>query len=52
MENSNFKPKFRDYKHVLIVFLLLIGVSFNSFADFSIEGQYQGKSIYVQNPID
>lgn len=52
MENSNVKPKFKDYKHVLIAFFLVIGVSFNSFADFSIEGQYQGKSIYVQNPID
>ncbi len=52
MENSTFKPKFSTYKSLLLALLLVIGSSFNALADFSIEGQYQGKSIYVQNPID
>jgi len=39
-------------KQVMFCFIVFLGTSFPSFADFSIEGQYQGKSIYVQNPID
>ena len=30
--------------------ILFLGISYNSFADFSIEGHYQGKKIYVQSP--
>ena len=39
-------------KKALIGCFMFLGMSLNSFADFSIDGQYQGKSIYVQNPVD
>lgn len=39
-------------KNLFLMGLLVLGYSFNSFADFSIEGHYQGKNIYVQNPSD
>jgi len=50
----NVKNKTKTFwsKPFLFSFFLLVGTSFTSFADFSIEGQYQGKSIYVQNPVD
>jgi hypothetical protein len=50
-----FTFKFRNRiknSSAMICFASLLGTSFTSFADFSIEGQFQGKSIYVQNPID
>ena len=37
---------------LLLVCLLFFGATFNTFADFSIEGHYQGKKIYVQSPTD
>lgn len=37
---------------LFILAISLLGLSHNSFADFSIEGHYQGKSIYVQSPAD
>lgn len=46
------KIKTKWGKHVLFSFILLAGTPFTSLADFSIEGQYQGKSIYVQNSLD
>lgn len=45
IKNSSANP-------AMICFAVLLGTSYTSFADFSIEGQFQGKSIYVQNPID
>ena len=39
-------------KRILAVSLLCIGFSFFSYADFSVEGHYQGKMIYVQSPLD
>ena len=32
--------------------LLFLGASYSSFADLSIEGHYQGKNLFVQNPED
>lgn len=32
--------------------ILLLGASYSSFADLSIEGHYQGKNLFVQNPED
>lgn len=32
--------------------LLFLGASYTSFADLSIEGHYQGKNLFVQNPED
>lgn len=39
-------------KTLIFCSFFAFGFSFNSYADFSLEGQYQGKSIYVQNSID
>lgn len=32
--------------------LLFLGASYSSFADLSIEGHYQGKNLFIQNPED
>lgn len=32
--------------------LIFVGASYSSFADLSIEGHYQGKNLFVQNPED
>lgn len=37
---------------ILTVFLFLAGFSYNALADFSIEGHYQGKKLYIQSPLD
>lgn len=43
----------REWLSRLFIFgFLCFGLSLNSFADFSIEGHYQGKKIYVQSPAD
>ena len=39
-------------KQLFLFSFLCLGMSFNTFADFSIEGHYQGKKIYVQSPPD
>ena len=36
----------------LFLFLLFVTASITSFAALSVEGTYQGKNIYVQNPMD
>jgi len=36
----------------LILFLMFLATSVASFAALSVEGTYQGKNIYVQNPMD
>ena len=38
-------------KFILLIFLL-VGANFASFADLSLEGHYQGKNLFVQNPDD
>lgn len=37
--------------NILFLFLFLLG-TVNSYADLSLEGHYQGKNLYVQNPED
>ncbi len=37
-------------KRLFVLTVLFLGVSFNSHANFSIEGHYQGKKLYVQSP--
>lgn len=37
---------------LLAILILIIGWQINAFADFSIEGHYQGKKLYVQSPLD
>lgn len=39
-------------KRFFLLSLMVFAVSINSFADFSIEGHYQGQNIYVQSPAD
>lgn len=36
----------------ILLFVLFIGANFASFADLSLEGHYQGKNLFVQNPDD
>ncbi len=35
---------------ILFISIVALFVSYNSYADLSIEGSYQGKNLYVQNP--
>lgn len=37
-------------KRLFVLTILFLGISFNSHANFSIEGHYQGKKLYVQSP--
>ncbi len=46
------KIKETGLKNLLLIGILLMGGTFNALADFSIEGHYQGKNIYVQSPSD
>ncbi|MEX1000837.1 MAG: hypothetical protein WDZ35_01840 [Crocinitomicaceae bacterium] len=39
-------------KNNILLLILFLGGSFASYADLSIEGHYQGKNLYVQNPED
>lgn len=39
-------------KNAILLLVLFLGNTFASFADLSIEGHYQGKNLYVQNPED
>ena len=39
-------------KHSILLLVIFLGGSFASFADLSIEGHYQGKNLFVQNPED
>lgn len=39
-------------KNTTLLLLVFLGGSYSSFADLSIEGHYQGKNLYVQNPED
>ena len=39
-------------KRLSMLSFIFLGLSLNSYADFSIEGHYQGKKIYVQSPAD
>lgn len=42
----------RIMKNVILIFLALVGFSSMGLATLSIEGVYQGKNLYIQNPID
>lgn len=50
------KPYYCMYKtffmKLFLLFVLFIGVNFASYADSSLEGHYQGKNLFVQNPDD
>ncbi len=37
-------------KRLFVLTILFLGISFNSHANFSIEGHYQGKKLYIQSP--
>ena len=39
-------------KNVILLFIVLISFAFSSEAALSIEGVYQGKNLYIQNPMD
>ncbi len=39
-------------KNFIFSFLLLIGSSYFSLANMSLEGHFQGKNLFIQNPID
>jgi len=41
-----------NLKKLVLVALVIIGNSFLSHADLSLEGHYQGKSLFIQNPED
>ena len=40
------------FKNVFFFLIVTLGNAFLSFADLSLEGHYQGKSLFVQNPLD
>lgn len=47
------KAKLYQSKRIIrnfALFIIFFGISFSSFANFSIEGHYQGKKLYVQSP--
>lgn len=48
----NSKSNSMILKKIVLVLVVAIGNSFLSFADLSLEGHYQGKSLFVQNPED
>lgn len=51
--NKPVKPHIQQWlQRLSALSFLLLGISNNSFADLSIEGYYQGSSIYVQSPAD
>lgn len=39
-------------KNKLLLLVVMLGAAFQSLADSSLEGHYQGKNLYVQNPED
>ena len=39
-------------KNTILLLLVFLGGSFVSRADLSLEGHYQGKNVYIQNPED
>lgn len=41
-----------NLKKLSLILLVVVGNSFFSYADLSLEGRYQGKSLFVQNPED
>ncbi|MFK8037452.1 MAG: hypothetical protein AB8B74_04130 [Crocinitomicaceae bacterium] len=41
-----------NFKKLVLLLIVVIGNAFLSHADLSIEGHYQGKSLFVQNPED
>lgn len=42
----------RNITNLVLAFGFIFGLGFNSFADLSLEGHYQGKSLFIQNPLD
>ena len=39
-------------KHLILVSVFIVGNAFVSMASLSLEGHYQGKSLFVENPLD